>query len=124
MGRLVIKGQGIDIVEMARIESVYENHSERFLTRVLTPAEREQCNDARYLAKRWAAKEAIAKALGTGIGAKVSFQDIEVLRQHNAPPKVQLTGGAAQCLTQKGAQNVWLSLSDERAYTVAVATIE
>ena len=120
----MIKGQGIDIVEMARIEKVYQEHSERFVNRVLTPSEREQCNGARYLAKRWAAKEAIAKALGTGIGGQVSFQDIEVLRQQNASPSVTLTGGAANCLTQKGAQNVWLSISDEQSYTVAIATIE
>ena len=120
----MIKGQGVDIVEIKRINSALERFGDRFIARILTPVERQQCSGAAYLAKRFAAKEAVAKALGTGIGKQVSFQDITVARQPGAAAQVQLANGAATQLAQLGATRVWLSISDERDYAVAMVTIE
>ncbi len=89
-------GIGTDIVEIGRIEQVLARHGERFIHRVLVPAEREQCAEVpdatRFLAKRFAAKEAISKALGTGIGVSLSWQDLIVERSPSGAPSVALSG--------------------------------
>lgn len=79
---------GNDIIEIERIRKVYERHGERFLDHILTPIEKEEClskNTLQYLAGRFAAKEAVAKALGTGIG-EVGWKDIEILNEPSGRP--------------------------------------
>lgn len=118
---------GTDIVEIARIADVRSRQGLKFAQRILCASELEQycakSNSNAFLAKRFAAKEAIAKALGTGIGRGVSFQDIEVSNNSNGAPQVKLTGGAEKALAEMGATKVLVSLSDEKNYAIAYALI-
>lgn len=120
-------GIGTDIVEVARIESVLERRGDRFIQRILVPKERHRCldskNPARFLAKRFAAKEAVSKALGTGIGVSLSWQDLWVERLSTGAPRVALSERGAQVLARCGGRSILLSLSDERAYAVAFAVV-
>ncbi|MDP4651667.1 MAG: holo-ACP synthase [Haliea sp.] len=119
---------GTDILEIQRIAAVVERLGERFVRRILTPAECAEYHASqqpvRLLAKRFAAKEAIAKALGTGIGRGVSWQDIEVRHDPQGAPLVSLTGGAADVVHRRGGSGVLLSLADEQAYVVAFAVLQ
>lgn len=118
---------GTDILRIARIEDVEERLGERFVRRILTPPERVEYQQsrmpARLLAKRFAAKEAIAKALGTGIGRGVSWQDISIGHDANGAPIVTLSGGALQVASDRGGTRVELSLADELEYVVAFAIL-
>lgn len=118
---------GTDILEVARIEAVLERLGDRFVRRILTLAEREEYQAStqprRLLAKRFAAKEAVAKALGTGIGNGVSWQDIEIRHDALGGPVVHLTGGALRIAQNRGGVRVLLSLADEQAYVVAFAAL-
>lgn len=118
---------GTDILEIQRISAVVERLGERFVRRILTPAEQAEYyasqQPVRLLAKRFAAKEAIAKALGTGIGRGVSWQDIEVQHDAHGAPLAVLTGGAAEVVLRRGGTGVLLSLADEQAYVVAFAAL-
>ena len=123
----MILGIGTDIIRIARMESAWSRHGERLSERILTPAERQilQRHSAplRYLAKRWAAKEAVAKALGTGIRGSVGFQSLEIRNDELGQPQVVLFEGAQARLDALGGGECWLSLSDEDAYAVAFAVI-
>ncbi len=118
---------GTDILEIARLEAVVGRLGERFVQRILTPAEVEEYYASklpmRLLAKRFAAKEAIAKALGTGIGRGVSWQDMVVSHDLNGAPLVTISGGALSAATSRGGTRVLLSLADERDYVVAFASL-
>ncbi|MEP0202102.1 MAG: holo-ACP synthase [Halioglobus sp.] len=118
---------GTDILEIARIEQTLARLGERFVKRILTDAEQLEyhasSNGARLLAKRFASKEAIAKALGTGIGRGVSWQDIHISHDEAGAPLVTLTGGADSVARSRGGQNMLLSLSDEQHYVVAFAAL-
>lgn len=120
-------GIGTDIIEIERIERALERHGDRFLRRVLVPEELEECRKAsapaRYLAKRFAAKEAISKALGTGIGIALSWQDLSIERQPSGQPRVMLSPQGRSVLKGLGGSTILLSLSDERAYAVAFAVV-
>jgi holo-[acyl-carrier protein] synthase len=110
-------GAGTDICEIARVAAVFARFDGRFKHRILTPAERtERPWKAADLAKRWAAKEAVAKALGTGIGGQVGFHDIEILR----------TGKGALACTVRGQSHVkfHVSVSDDGAYAIAFCVVE
>lgn len=123
----MIVGVGTDLVQIERIHRVLERQPQRFIERVLTPHEREVCasksNQAAYLAKRFAAKEAASKALGTGIG-RVSWQDFEVRNNSAGAPELHLSGAAAIRLSELGGQQVWLTMSDERDYVTAFVVLE
>lgn len=118
---------GTDIVEIARIGEAVSRQGIKFAQRILSQAELEVYqakNDSiSFLAKRFAAKEAIAKALGTGIGYGVSFQDIVISNNQKGAPEVSLRGGAAEVLNSLGASKVLLSISDEKDYALAYAMI-
>ena len=118
---------GTDILRIARVEEVVERLGNRFVSRILTPPEQEEYRVSqmphRLLAKRFAAKEAIAKALGTGIGRGVSWQDITIGHDDNGAPLVFLTGGALTVATKRGGKRVELSLADESEYVVAFAIL-
>lgn len=120
-------GIGTDIVEIDRVEAVWRRHGERFEQRILTSDEillcRCKAQPWRYLAKRFAAKEAIAKSLGTGIGVELSWQDIELRAAHSGAPLVHLSPRGSALAHKKGGSRVMLSLSDERAYAVAFAVL-
>jgi holo-[acyl-carrier protein] synthase len=119
---------GTDILEIARVEAVVTRLGDKFVRRILTLAEQGEYaasqQPLRLLSKRFAAKEAIAKALGTGIGRGVSWQDIEVRHDAQGAPLVHLSGGAAEVVKRRGGTAVLLSLADERAYVVAFAALK
>ncbi|WOJ93922.1 holo-ACP synthase [Congregibacter variabilis] len=120
-------GIGTDIVEIDRVEAVWRRHGERFEQRILTPDEVLICQAKaqpwRYLAKRFAAKEAVAKSIGTGIGVELSWQDIELRAHPSGAPVVHLSPRGSALAKKKGGSTVMLSLSDERAYAVAFALL-
>lgn len=129
----MIIGLGSDLIDIRRIERVIERHGARFLERVFTPLERakaekrsERLRAATY-AKRFAAKEAAAKALGTGFREGVFFRDLGVVNLPSGQPTLRLTGGAAERLrriTPAGRlAQVALSMTDEYPYAQAIVII-
>ena len=113
---------GVDLLSVARVASGMERHGERFLKRFFTPGEREDCEDSPMrLAARLAGKEAVAKALGTGIGA-VSWREIEI-RKHpeTSRPKLLLHGAAATLSQELGLTEWDISLSHTREQAIAMA---
>ncbi len=122
-----MKGIGTDIVSIARIQTSFERQGDRFVNRILTNKEqeifRQRNNSMSFLANRFAGKEALAKALGTGIAKGVSFTDMEILVNSQGGPVVTLTGFAHEQLLNLGATHAQVSLSDERDYAVAFAVI-
>lgn len=119
----MIKGVGCDLVSVSRIKSLMTEHGERFASRILSPDELVgfvlKESSAAFLAKRFAAKEAISKALGTGIGTTVSFQDITITNDHLGAPKVALSSTCQQKLGS--IPTIHLSISDEHEYAQAFA---
>jgi holo-[acyl-carrier protein] synthase len=110
---------GVDIVETARIAASIARFGDKFLLRVYTPQELAYCRgQVGSLAARWAAKEAVAKALGTGIGP-VSWQEIEVVSNAARCPSIRLHGAAAELADQLGLQSLAISLSHTREHAVA-----
>ena len=124
----MILGTGIDIIEVARIAASFEKFGERFVNRILKPPEIAYAlshkNPAPFLAARFAAKEAISKAFGTGIGKHLGWQDMEVGRKESGEPFVILHGGGLQLLTERGGRIVHLSLSHTEHYAAAMAVLE
>jgi holo-[acyl-carrier protein] synthase len=124
----VILGIGIDIIEVDRIKSSYERFGERFVNRILLPGEIEYClshkSPAPFLAARFAAKEAISKAFGTGIGAQLGWQDMEVKRKESGEPYLVLHGGGVELLKSRGGKHVLISISHTQAHATAVAILE
>ena len=129
----MILGIGNDICDIRRLEKVLERHGERFLDRVFTPVERAKAEKrteklrAGTYAKRFAAKEAASKALGTGFAQGVFMRDLGVVNLRSGKPTLQLTGGAAirlAALTPPGhAAQVDLTMTDEYPYASAIVII-
>jgi holo-[acyl-carrier protein] synthase len=124
----MILGIGVDIIEVTRIRGSYEKFGERFINRVLRPDEIRYClshrDPAPFLAARFAAKEAISKAFGTGIGRHLGWQDIEVARKESGEPYVILHDQGVALLAERGAHRVHLTLSHTNQHAVAVAILE
>jgi len=124
----MILGTGIDLIEVERIEASYEKFGERFLNRILVAGEMEYCLSHKkpgpFLAARFAAKEAVSKAFGTGIGAQLSWQDIEVKRKESGEPFVVMHGKGAELMKQRGARIVHLTLSHTEKHATAMAILE
>jgi holo-[acyl-carrier protein] synthase len=120
-----IFGIGVDIVEIARLSAAVERHGEKFLARVFTLEEQHYCGSMRdplpAYAGRFAAKEAVAKAFGTGIGAQLGWLDIGVRRRESGCPHVVLTGAGAAFAHQHQIGEVLISLSHAEHYAVAQA---
>lgn len=116
---------GVDIISVDRLRRVIERHPDRFLDRVFTIQEQGICHDdPRRLAGRYAAKEAIAKALGTGIGRLgIRFHDIEITQEAWGSPKVRLHKAALTRFQAIGSKDITLSLSHEDEYAVAFCVI-
>lgn len=124
----MVLGIGIDIIEVARIKASHEKFGERLLKRILRPEEIAYCfshrQPAPFLAARFAAKEAISKAFGTGIGAQLGWQDMEVCRKESGEPYVVLHGAGGELLARRSGQRVHLSLSHTAVYAAAMAVLE
>jgi len=124
----MIIGIGTDILETERMRSAIRRHGDRFLLHVFTPEEVSSApvgagRDA-YFAARWAAKEAVAKALGTGIGADCAWTDVTVRRGPAGEPLVDLGGCALVTARRRGIDRIHLSISHERNLAAATALAE
>ncbi|MGC1422300.1 MAG: holo-ACP synthase [Terracidiphilus sp.] len=124
----MIVGSGIDLVEIARIQQSLERFGPRFLNRVFTSAEQAYCmrkrNAAESLAARFAAKEAAAKALGTGISRGVNWLEIEVVREPGGRPNILFHGRAAQIAAQLGVAHAALSITHTATLSMANVVLE
>ncbi|MDB6034072.1 MAG: phosphopantetheine--protein transferase domain protein [Verrucomicrobiales bacterium] len=124
----MILGTGIDIVEVDRIRRSLESYGDRFIQRILRPDEIAYClshsNPAPFVAARFAAKEAVSKAFGTGIGKELRWKNIEVIRKPTGSPDIVLHDEGAQLLQARGARTVHLSISHTQTHCVAMAILE
>jgi holo-[acyl-carrier protein] synthase len=124
----MIIGTGIDLVEIARLRKVIERLKDRFILRVFTPGEQEFCNAHRdpvpHYAVRFAAKEALFKALGTGWAKGVTWLDVEVRRERQDAPTMVLHGEAQKLSAAMGAQKAHLSLSHSDQWAIAMVILE
>ena len=124
----MIVGSGIDLVEISRIQQSVQRFGQRFLNRVYTPAEQAYClrkrNSAESLAARFAAKEAGAKALGTGISHGVSWLEIEVVREPTGRPTIRFHGRAAEIAKAMGVSHVALSITHTTTLSMASVVVE
>lgn len=124
----MILGSGIDLVEIGRIHDSVERFGKRFLDRIFTSAEQGYClrkrRSAESLAARFAAKEAGAKALGTGISRGVNWLDIEVVREPGGRPTLRFHGRAAEIAARMRVANVALSLTHGSDVAVASVVLE
>jgi holo-[acyl-carrier protein] synthase len=124
----MILGVGIDIIEVGRIQASLEKFGERFVNRVLHPNEIAYCNShkrpAPFVAVRFAAKEAISKAFGTGIGSQLSWHDMEVGRKPSGEPFVILHEAGQKLLRERGGRVVLISLSHTQEHATAIAILE
>jgi holo-[acyl-carrier protein] synthase len=121
-----IIGHGIDIVETARIKRSVEEHGQRFLDRVYTPAELAYCSKNRkryfeHLSGRFAAKEAVLKVLGTGWRGGIAWTDIEVLPEPSGQPKITLTGECQRIAAKLGINSWHISISHIETHATASA---
>jgi holo-[acyl-carrier protein] synthase len=120
-----IIGTGIDIVECRRIQKMMADHGEGFLRRVYTEREIAYCRGRRreweHFAGRWAVKEAVLKALGTGWAKGLSFTDVEVQRDPSGTPHAVLHAAAAQRAEELGIRTIHISLSHCETYATAHA---
>jgi holo-[acyl-carrier protein] synthase len=124
----MIIGSGIDLVEIERIQHSMDRYGARFLNRVYTPTEQAYCLSKRRAAEsfaaRFAAKEAGAKALGTGISHGVSWLEIEVVRETSGRPNLCFHGRAAQIATRLGMVSASLSITHTGSLSAASVVIE
>jgi holo-[acyl-carrier protein] synthase len=124
----LILGSGIDIIEVDRIEAAYAKFGERFVGRILCAAELAYCfshkSPGPFLAARFAGKEAISKAFGTGIGAQLGWHDMEICRKDSGEPYVVLHGKGQSLLAARGGRIVHISLSHTEKHAAAVAILE
>lgn len=125
---MAILGIGTDIVDISRIERVHNKHPKTFSERILHTNELKVLKDHNsphtFIAKRFSAKEATAKALGTGIAHGVAFKDIEVSNDENGQPILILHGATLKIAEEKGLKHCHISLSDEKDYAIAYVTLE
>ena len=124
----MIIGIGTDIVEVDRINRLVAKYGQRFLDRMFTAAEQEAClgaaNQGQRLAARFAAKESVMKALGTGWARGVRFKDIEIPSSEKQRPKVHLCGGAAERAHKLGGTRWHLSLTHVDRFAIAFVVLE
>ena len=124
----MIIGIGVDIAEIARVDRLREKFGERFAQRILTADElleyRRRKNSSNYLASRFAVKEAVAKAFGTGIGKHLGFHSMQIDNNANGKPELRFMPDASELVKHRQVRNALISLSDERHYVVAMALLE
>jgi holo-[acyl-carrier protein] synthase len=123
----MILGLGIDLVETSRIEDSLNRFGDRFLNRVFRPSEVEYCMKmkfpARHLAARFAAKEAVSKAFGTGIGSALGWKDMEILRKESGEPFLVLHGSGAELAKNRNISGSMISLTHHETSAAAVAVL-
>jgi len=124
----MIVGSGIDLAEIGRIRNSVERYGPRFLNRVYTAAEQAYClrkrNSAESFAARFAAKEAGAKALGTGISYGVNWLEIEVVREASGRPTLKFHGRAAEIAAHLGVAHAALSITHTTDLAMASVVLE
>lgn len=124
----MILGVGADWVEVEEMRRALERGGERLRRRVFTRSERKYCEgrrrEAEHLAARFAAKEALFKALGTGWGREAGWTDVEVVRARQGPPRLRLSGRAADSARKRGVRRLHLSLSHTPRGALAVVVAE
>jgi holo-[acyl-carrier protein] synthase len=124
---MAIIGHGVDVVEVGRINDLIERHGEHFLHRCFTTGETDYCREYRdssiHFAGRFAAKEAIVKALGTGFRGRIAWTDMEILPDSKGKPVLRLTGHTA-CVSQQAGITAWhisISHTAQIAFASAIA---
>lgn len=124
----MIFGIGVDIAETARVEKLCLQFGERFARRILTEIELAEFDrrnrPSKFLATRFAAKEAVAKAFGTGIGEDLGFHSIQIENDSSGKPNLKFLGNAAALAARHEIRNSLISLSDEKHYVVAMVVLE
>jgi holo-[acyl-carrier protein] synthase len=124
----MLLGLGTDLIETRRVEQSIDRFGDRFLERIFSPGEIAYCkrkkNAAESFAARFAAKEAGAKALGTGISRGVAWKDFEVKRETSGRPSLHLSGRAAELAAAIGVKRIQLSLTHSRDLAMAVVVVE
>ena len=124
----LIVGIGTDIIECLRIAQMIDRHGELFIRRVYTDHEIAYCSTKKaatqHYAGRWAAKEAVLKALGTGWVRGISWRDVEVRHKPGGAPTVALRGGAKEVLERSGITRMHISISHCRSHAIAYAIAE
>ena len=122
---MTILGIGTDIVECLRIAQIIERHGELFINRVYTDHEIRYCRSRKaatqHFAGRWAAKEAVLKAMGTGWRRGISWRDVEVRNVPSGKPVVALRGGARSVVEESGIREMLISISHCRSHATAFA---
>ncbi|HBE72374.1 MAG TPA: holo-[acyl-carrier-protein] synthase [Planctomycetaceae bacterium] len=123
---LAVIGIGTDIIECERIDQMIEKHGQTFLTRVYTTDEIAYCKQRKaanqHYAGRWAAKEAVLKALGTGWAHGIQWTDVEVVNQVGGKPEIVLSGVAEKISRDMGIAQMMISISHCKGYATAYAT--
>jgi holo-[acyl-carrier protein] synthase len=124
----MIIGTGVDLVEIDRIAASFDRFGEAFYRKFLTERELAYCKTfsepAAHVAARFAAKEALSKAVGTGFGAELGWLDIEVVRNEAGCPHLEVTGKGELLLKKRGITHLHLSLSHSRGHAVAMVIAE
>lgn len=124
----MIIGLGTDIVETARIAKMLDEHGDAFKNKIFTESEisesKTRKNIPQYFAGRWAAKEAMSKALGCGFGAKCSWQDIEIINNRAGKPEVRLSGRALDTSKDMKVAGYHVSISHEQHYACSTVVVE
>jgi len=124
----MIIGIGMDLVEVERIEAMLRRHPERAVRRLFTPAERSYClasgHAAQSYAARFAAKEAFFKALGTGLALGARWTEVEVLRNPDGAPRLQVSGIALELAERRGVRRAHVSLTHTRRIAAAYVVLE
>ncbi len=120
-------GIGIDVVEVDRVKSSLDEFGERFINRIFTEDERAYCQKQKrpelHFAARFAAKEAIAKAFGTGVGKEIGWLDMEIFRKASGEPAVRLSGQGAVYADSRSVSEVKVSLTHAKHYAAANAVV-
>jgi holo-[acyl-carrier protein] synthase len=124
----MVLGLGIDLIEVSRVQHALERFGDRFIERVLHPDElaycRAQKNPAPFIAARFAAKEAVSKAFGTGIGSALGWHDILIRRRPSGEPHVELVGKGLELMRSRGGQRLVLSLTHTSGHAAAAVVLE
>jgi holo-[acyl-carrier protein] synthase len=124
----MIIGIGTDLCEIGRIEQALTRYGDRFARRVLVEPEFQRYLNhkkaAAYVAKRFAAKEALSKALGMGMRAPMSWHGVGVLNRKSGAPFFEMSSALAALVESKGVRNIHLSITDERAMACAFVVLE
>jgi len=123
-----VLGIGVDMVQVERIQHSLDRFGERFMKRVFTEGEIAYCISmkfpARHFAARFAAKEAVSKAFGTGVGRAMGWRDIDVHKKKSGEPFLVLHGGAESLAKERAMKSAWISLSHTEHHAVAMVVIE